>query len=75
MDEGTTNPGFGRAGGICRCRRASAWQASALRRPDKPGMDNDWRLAGNEELFRGAVFVRKRYGRWREKVNGRNNNA
>jgi hypothetical protein len=28
------------------------------------GMDDDWRLAGNEDLFRGAVFVRKPYPQW-----------
>ncbi len=27
-------------------------------------MENDWRLAGNEKLFRGAVFERKTYTQW-----------
>ena len=27
-------------------------------------MEDDWRLAGNEDLFRRAVFVRKRYAQW-----------
>jgi len=25
---------------------------------------DDWRLAGNEDLFRNAVFVEKRYTQW-----------
>ena len=27
-------------------------------------MQDDWRLAGNEDLFRAAVFVEKRYKQW-----------
>jgi hypothetical protein len=31
---------------------------------DNRGMEEDWRLGGNERLFRGAVFTRKTYRRW-----------
>jgi hypothetical protein len=27
-------------------------------------VEDDWRLQGNETLFRGAVFVRKTYTQW-----------
>jgi hypothetical protein len=29
-----------------------------------PNLERDWRLGGNEKLFRGAVFVRKKYAPW-----------
>jgi hypothetical protein len=31
---------------------------------DNRGVEDDWRLSGNEGLFRGAVFSRKAYRRW-----------
>ena len=39
-------------------------RVAARPRADNRGVEDDWRLSGNEGLFRGAVFTRQAYRRW-----------